>query len=131
MGHKMSVPIYTYIYINLYIPYHFEWLYIQSWQKKSKKSTTKNRKNKKKLKKIKNDRNNFWGPCQVLNRYISQQSILKQGFQKTHFPTVLEVEFFLLSIWLTSRRCAKLQIPISILTWFFRHLNMAFLGYFT
>ena len=26
--------------------------------------------------------------------YISQQSILKQGFQKTHFPMVLEVEFF-------------------------------------
>ena len=24
--------------------------------------------------------------------YISQQSILKQGFQKTHFPIVLEVE---------------------------------------
>ena len=34
------------IYIYLYIPYHFEWLYIQSWQKKSKKSK-KNRKNKK------------------------------------------------------------------------------------
>ena len=28
------------------IPYHIEWLYIQSWQKKSKKSK-KNRKNKK------------------------------------------------------------------------------------
>ena len=27
-------------------------------------------------------------------RYISQQSILKQGFQKTHFPIVLEVEIF-------------------------------------
>ena len=26
--------------------------------------------------------------------YISQQSILKQGFQKTHFPTVLKVENF-------------------------------------
>ena len=51
------------------IPYHFEWLYIQSWQKKSKKSK-KNRKNQKKLKKIKNARNNFWGPCQVLNIYI-------------------------------------------------------------
>ena len=25
---------------------------------------------------------------------ISQQSILKQGFQKTHFPIVLEVEIF-------------------------------------
>ena len=62
---------------------------------------------------------------------LSRQSILKQGFQKTHFPMVLEVEFFLLSIWLTSRRCAKFQIPISILTCFFRHLNMAFLGYFT
>ena len=54
--------------ICMYIPYHFEWLYIQSWQKKSKKSK-KNRKNKKKLKKIKNARNNFWGPCQVLNVY--------------------------------------------------------------
>ena len=31
------------------IPYHIEWLYIQSWQKKSKKSK-KNRKKKKKLK---------------------------------------------------------------------------------
>ena len=31
------------------IPYHIEWLYIQSWQKKSKKSK-KNRKNLKKLK---------------------------------------------------------------------------------
>ena len=52
----------------------------------------------KKIEKIKNARNNFWGPCQVLNIsiyiYISQQSILKQGFQKTHFPTVLEVENF-------------------------------------
>ena len=26
--------------------------------------------------------------------YISQQSIWKQGFQKTHFPTVLDVEIF-------------------------------------
>ena len=38
------------------------------------------------------------GACQHPNmyiyRYISQQSILKQGFQKTHFPTVLEVEIF-------------------------------------
>ena len=32
------------------------------------------------------------GACQHPN--ISQQSILKQGFQKTHFPTVLEVEIF-------------------------------------
>ena len=62
---------------------------------------------------------------------ISRQSILKQGFQKTHSPMVLEVESFLLSIWLTSRRCAKFQIPNSILTWLFRHLNMTFLGYFT
>ena len=30
----------------------------------------------------------------LIYRYISQQSILKQGFQKTHFPTVLEVEIF-------------------------------------
>ena len=65
------------------------------------------------------------------SKYISRQSILKQGFQKTHFQMVLEVEIFLLSIWLTSKRCAKFQIPNSILTWFFRHLNMAFLGYFT
>ena len=36
------------------------------------------------------------GACQHPNiyRYISQQSILKQGFQKTHFPMVLEVEIF-------------------------------------
>ena len=31
--------------IYIYIPYHIEWLYIQSWQKKSKKSK-KNRKKK-------------------------------------------------------------------------------------
>ena len=43
----------------------------------------------------------------------------------------LKLKIFLLSIWLTSRRCAKFQIPISNLTWFFKHLNMAFLGYFT
>ena len=61
----------------------------------------------------------------------AKASILKQGFQKTHFLVVLEVEIFLLSIWLTSTRCAKFQIPNSILTWLFRHLNMAFLGYFT
>ena len=30
----------------------------------------------------------------LIYRYISQQSILKQGFQKTHFPIVLEVEIF-------------------------------------
>ena len=35
--------------------------------KKSKKSTKKSKKKKKK--KIKNLRNNFWGPCQVLNIY--------------------------------------------------------------
>ena len=44
------------------IPYHIEWLYIQSWQK-----NRKNQKKSKKLKKIKNHRNNFWGLCQVLN----------------------------------------------------------------
>ena len=43
------------------IPYHFEWLYIQSWQKKSKKSK-KNRKNKIKLKKIKKCSEQFLGP---------------------------------------------------------------------
>ena len=48
--------------LNMYIPYHIEWLYIQSWQK-----NRKNQKKSKKLKKIKNHRNNFWGPCQVLN----------------------------------------------------------------
>ena len=30
----------------------------------------------------------------LIDIYISQQSILKQGFQKTHFPMVLEVENF-------------------------------------
>ena len=61
---------------------------IQSWQKY--------RKNQKNIEKIKKPRKNFWGPCQVLNiyRYISQQSILKQRFQKTHFQMVLEVEIF-------------------------------------
>ena len=49
----------------MYIPYHIEWLYIQSWQK-----NRKNQKKSKKFKKIKNHRNNFWGPCQVLNIYI-------------------------------------------------------------
>ena len=34
--------------------------------KKNRKNQKKNRKKKKKLKK-KNARNNFWGPCQVLN----------------------------------------------------------------
>ena len=34
------------------IPYHIEWLYIQSWQKKSKKSTKKSKKEKK-IKKLK------------------------------------------------------------------------------
>ena len=45
-----------------------------------------------------------YGLWALASALISQQSILKQGFQKTHFPMVLEVEeiFFLLSIWLTS-----------------------------
>ena len=68
------------------IPYHIEWLYIQSWQKKSKKSK-KNRKNKKKLKKIKNSRNNFWGPCQVLNISIYITAIyLKTGVPENPLP---------------------------------------------
>ena len=42
---KMSVPIY------LYIPYHFEWLYIQSWQKnrKNEKNIEKKKMKKKKM----------------------------------------------------------------------------------
>ena len=46
---------------------------------------------KKKIKKLK-----IFGTISgALARFlISQQSILKQGFQKTHFPTVLEVEIF-------------------------------------
>ena len=58
---------------------------------------------------------------------------LKTGvprFQKNQSPMVLEVDF-LLWILLTSKRCAKFQTPNPILTWFFKHLNMAFLGYFT
>ena len=31
---------------------------------------------------------------EYIYRYISQQSILKQGFQKTHFLMILEVENF-------------------------------------
>ena len=48
----------------------------------------------KKFKKFKKPLNNFWGPCQVLNNniHVSRQSILKQGFQKTHFPMVLTLE---------------------------------------
>ena len=42
------------------IPYHIEWLYIQSWQKKSKKSK-KNRK-KKKIEKKKKCSEQFLGP---------------------------------------------------------------------
>ena len=38
--------------------------------KNSKKSTKKFLKNKK----IKNLRNNFWGPCQVLNMYIRHKT---------------------------------------------------------
>ena len=66
---KMSVPIYISIY--MYIPYHIEWLYIQSWQK-----NRKNQKKSKKLKKIKNHRNNFWGPCQVLNMYVCMYTMI-------------------------------------------------------
>ena len=37
----------------------------------------------------------FFLCCEALaSALISQQSILKQGFQKTHFPMVLEVENF-------------------------------------
>ena len=48
------------IYICIYIPYHIEWLYIQSWQKNSKKSK-KNRK-KKKNEKNKKCSEQFLGP---------------------------------------------------------------------
>ena len=94
MGHKMAKMSATYryirIYVYTYIPIYPITLngYIYSPGKKFEKI----KKNQKKFKKIKNLQSNFWGPCQVLN--ISQQSILKQGFQKTHFPTVLEVENF-------------------------------------
>ena len=59
------------------IPYHIEWLYIQSWQK-----NRKNQKKSKKLKKIKNHRNNFWGPCQVLNIPYHIEWLYIQSWQK-------------------------------------------------
>ena len=66
----------------MYIPYHFEWLYIQSWQK-----NRKNKKKSKKFKKIKNHRNNFWGPCQVLNISIYITAIyLKTGVPENPLP---------------------------------------------
>ena len=54
-----------------------------------------------------------------------------RGSRKPTSRWSLNLKLFLLSIWLASRRCAKFQIPNSILRWFLRHLNMAFLGYFT
>ena len=30
----------------------------------------------------------------VMYIYISRQSVVKQGFQKTHFPMILELETF-------------------------------------
>ena len=59
-------------YVRTYVPIYPITLngYIYSPGKKNRKNQ-KNRKNFKKLKKIKSARNNFWGPCQVLNVCIS------------------------------------------------------------
>ena len=87
MGHKMARNVcYLYIVIvRTYVPIYPITLndYIYSPGKKIKK--------KKKLKKEKKTLNNFWGPCQVLKVNITA-IYLKTGFQKTHFPMVLEVE---------------------------------------
>ena len=56
--------------------------YIYSPGKKKSKKSKKNRKNKKKLKKIKNARNNFWGPCQVLNIPYHIEWLYIQSWQK-------------------------------------------------
>ena len=65
------------------LPLHFSVPIYSPWQKKKKKTKKKKE---------------ALGPCQGPNMYIdiyiSQQSILKQGFQKTHFPIVLEAENF-------------------------------------
>ena len=42
--------------------------------KKNRKNQKNDRKNLKKMKKIKNARNNFWGPCQVLNQTQKRSS---------------------------------------------------------
>ena len=76
----MYVCMYTMI-----LPLHFSVPIYSPWQKKKKKKKKKN------SHKIKRGAGPLPGPEY---RYISQQSILKQGFQKTHFPTVLEVEIF-------------------------------------
>ena len=69
----MYVCMYTMI-----LPLHFSLPIYSPWQKKKKKKNSQ---------KIKRGAGPLPGP-------ESQQSILKQGFQKTHFPTVLKVENF-------------------------------------
>ena len=74
--------MYVCMYVCMYtmiLPLHFSVPIYSPWQKKKKKK--KNSKNKKRR----------WA---LARAQISQQSILKQGFQKTHFPTVLKVENF-------------------------------------
>ena len=91
MGHKMARNV-CYLYIGTYVPIYPITLngYIYSPGKKIEKFK-KNRKFLKKIKKLKI----FETISGALARsLISQQFILKQGFQKTHFPTVLEVEIF-------------------------------------
>ena len=46
------------------------------------KKIEKIKKKSKKFKKIKNHRNNFWGPCQVLNIYVCISSLTSQHVYK-------------------------------------------------
>ena len=58
--------------------------------------------------------------------YISHDNLLENGGSRnpsSRYPS--DLKFFLPSVWTTSRRFAKFQVSISILTWFKRHLNMA------
>ena len=77
-GKGPNVCMYTMI-----LPLHFSVPIYGPWQKKKKKK-------KKNTQKIKRGA----GPLPWPECIYTQQSILKQGFQKTHFPMVLEVEKF-------------------------------------
>ena len=58
--------------------------------------------------------------------YISHDNLFENGGSRnppSRYPS--DLKFVLPSVWTTSRRFAKFQVSISILTWFKRHLNMA------
>ena len=72
----MYVCMYVCMYVTMILPLHFSVPIYSPWQKQQKNNN-----------KIKRGAGSLPGP-------ESRQSILKQGFQKTHFPMVLEVEIF-------------------------------------